>query len=120
MAGKKEAVVVLCRCGEAQKTFGITAEKMDADSWKFVWAFPIKEKNAKQEGYDKTRIEGKLYNSDEYPGCPYCHRSRIIICDCGRIGCKVREDYYKCPWCGSEYKTFGTYNGEGIIAGEDA
>ena len=121
MAGKNEAVVVLCRCGIVQKTFGITAEKVGPDSWKFVWAFPMKETGVNRKGHDKTEIKGRLLASAEYPGCPYCHNKNIVVCDCGRIGCdNGRANYYKFPWCGKEHKFLEDYKGKGIIAGEDA
>lgn len=42
MIEKQEAVVVLAKCSETHKTFGIRAGKKAANVWEFTWAFPIK------------------------------------------------------------------------------
>ena len=114
-----EAVVVLSKCGEVHKTYGIRAEKKAANSWAFTWAFPIKESSAKREGYDKTSIGGNIQRSDDYPGCPYCGRAYFVVCDCGHISCKiVKGDLFTCEWCGTK-GTIIDYSGEAIKAGGD-
>ena len=119
MREMKKAVVVLCRCGEVHKTYGIRAEESDANGWCFTWAFPIKESAAKREGYDKTSVGGNLLLSEDYPGCPYCRQKSFVVCSCGHISCKVlKKDRFTCEWCG-ESAELTEYSGERIQAGGD-
>lgn len=119
MAGKKEAVVLLAKCGAHQRTYGITAEKTPQEEWRMVWAFPLKESTARREGYDKTFIRGQIYTGSEYPGCPYCAARIIRICNCGHVFCKDGGTVSKCPWCGGTFSSFEKYDGSGITAGGD-
>ena len=114
-----EALVVLCRCGEVHKPYGIRAEKTAANRWSLTWAFPIKEAAAKREGYDRSSIGGEVFFSDEYPGCPYCGRRELTVCSCGHLNCTVvNNGVFTCEWCGSQ-GGLGDYNGGAIIAGMD-
>jgi hypothetical protein len=39
--------------------------------------------------------------SPDYPGCPYCHRTFGIICDCGTLSCGSEKGLFKtCAGCG--------------------
>lgn len=49
MYEEQEAVVVLCKCGEVHKIYGIRAAKIAPRKWSFTGAFPIKESSAKRE-----------------------------------------------------------------------
>ncbi len=120
MKQTNEAVIVLCKCGEAHKTFGIRAERTAQNEWTFTWAFPIKEASVKREGYDHTSIKGDLLFAEEYPGCPYCGSSNYTLCsDCGHLNCTVtKNNLFTCEWCGNK-GTVGRYNGENISAGMD-
>lgn len=119
MSEDKEAVVVLCKCGEVHKTYGIRAEKVKHDHWRFTWAFPIKEASAKREGYDKTSISGRIECSEEYPGCPYCGQEVFTVCSCGHMSCTILNNgIFTCDWCGAQ-GTIGDYTGEAIKAGND-
>ena len=119
MAGKKEAVVLLSKCGAHQRTYGITAEKTAQEEWCMVWAFPLKESTARREGYDKTSIRGQLYTGPEYPGCPYCGARLFNVCSCGHVFCNDGGTVSKCPWCGNTGCFSGEYDGRGITAGGD-
>ena len=119
MNEQKEAVVVLCKCGEVHKTYGIRTEKTGHNNWMFTWAFPINETAAKHEGYDKTSVQGNISFSEEYPGCPYCRRSNWTVCSCGHLSCTVEKNgLFTCEWCGAQGK-IGKYSGEAISAGMD-
>lgn len=119
MERSKEAVIVLCRCGEVHKPYGIRAEKNSIDNWTFTWAFPMKEDSAKREGYDHASISGRIIFNDEYPGCPYCGGRRITVCSCGHLSCTiVKTGLFTCEWCGLKGPV-GDYTGERISAGTD-
>lgn len=119
MSETNEAVVLLSKCGEVHKTYGIRAEKVASSRWRFTWAFPIKDTSAKREGYDKTSISGNIDCADEYPGCPYCGQRNFVVCSCGHISCSVlKNGVFTCDWCGTQ-GTIGDYTGDAIRAGSD-
>jgi hypothetical protein len=121
MEKQKEALILLSKCGETHKTYGIRVEKIDKNNWLATWAFPIKENSAKREGYDKTSIKGNILFSEDYLGCPYCRRIGLTVCSCGHIGCTItHNNVYHCEWCGSN-GTISNWTGNCIItAGMDA
>lgn len=79
MSQKNEAVIVLCKCQEGRKTFGIRAEKQGTKHWLLNWAFPIKDAAAKREGYDKASINGAIEFSEDYPGCPLAVKAGYFV-----------------------------------------
>lgn len=114
-----EAVVVLSKCAEVHKTYGIRAEKKAPGRWCFTWAFPIKESSAKREGYDRTSIGGHIDFTEEYPGCPYCGQIGFVACSCGHLSCNITKNgLFTCEWCGGT-GTLGGYCGGTIKAGSD-
>lgn len=119
MSEIKEAVVVLCKCGKAHKTYGIRAEKTFAKRWSMTWAFPIKESVGRREGYDKASISGNVVMTPNYPGCPFCGQRSLTVCNCGHICCTItRGNIFTCEWCGSQGQ-ITDYAGEEISAGMD-
>lgn len=119
MSEFKEAVIVLAKCGQSHKTYGMRAEGRGRDNWLVTWAFPIKESSAKREGYDKTTIKGNIQFTDDYPGCPFCGGTELTVCSCGHLGCSiVKNGVYTCEWCGTQGQ-IGAYSGEAIAAGMD-
>ena len=114
-----EAVVLIAKCGERHKTYGMRMEKTERDRWRATWAFPIRESSAKREGYDKTQVKGNLSFAEDYPGCPYCGGQRVTLCSCGHLSCTILKNHiFTCEWCKSQGR-IGTYNGEAITAGTD-
>lgn len=114
-----EAVVVLSKCGESHKSYGMRVEKTGKERWLVTWAFPIKEKAAKREGYDKTTVKGSIVFSDDYPGCPYCGGKVLTVCSCGHLSCTVMKNgEFTCEWCGAQGQ-LGDYAGIAITAGMD-
>jgi hypothetical protein len=115
----KEAVVLIAKCGESHKSYGIRMEKTGADRWLTTWAFPIKDSSAKREGYDKIQVKGDISFSDDYPGCPYCGGHGLTLCLCGHLSCTImRSNVFTCEWCGMQGE-IGNYSGETIVAGAD-
>jgi hypothetical protein len=119
MSDVKEAVILLAKCAESHKTYGLRAEKHGKDNWLVTWAFPIKESSAKNEGYDKTAVKGNIAFSAEYPGCPYCGGRELALCSCGHLNCTiVKNGVFTCEWCGNKGQ-IGAYGGEAITADMD-
>ena len=104
MAGLINAKVILARCSENRKCFGIRIEQQGRD-WVRTWAFPIDERKAKREGFDANTVTGSMNALDGYPGCPHCGANGFIQCGCERIACSggiVDSGGYlehTCPWC---------------------
>lgn len=119
MEEKLEAVIILAKCGERHKTYGIRTEKNCHDSWVCTWAFPIKESSAKREGYGRSSVKGSISFTDDFPGCPYCGGRNWTMCSCGHLSCTIVEHgVFTCEWCGTK-GTIGEYTGEAITAGMD-
>lgn len=116
---EREARIALCKCREGKKTYGVRFEK-SVNSWKYTWAFTIKESAAKREGYDNTKIIGDIYPDAKYPGCPYCKTRSFVICSCGKLNCNNQKQNkeFVCEWCGSA-GTLVDYEGNGFQSGED-
>ncbi len=96
-----KAKVILMKCPESNKTYGVRIEEYESD-WYRTWAFPLEEKTAAKEGYDKEKIVGNLYAADEYPGCPHCKAVQFLKCaTCGKLSCWTGNEKVRCPWCGT-------------------
>lgn len=82
---------------------------MDNGEWYRTWAFPIDEKRAAGEGYQKNRIESGLPETADYPGCPYCGEKGFFYDgNCGKISCYHGENPFTCPWCERTYTEIST------------
>ena len=114
-----EAVVLIAKCGESRRTYGMRLEKTGHDRRLATWAFPIRESSAKRGGYDKVQIKGDISFSDDDPGCPCCGGYGLTLCACGHLSYTIlRNDIFTCEWCGTQGK-IGDYSGEAIAAGTD-
>ena len=92
----KKVFLQKCRNG---KLIGVKVEKHNGD-WLRTWAFKIDEKEAKKEKFDDTIIEGSFYETETYPGCPYCKSHSFFICGtCKKINCYNGEKEATCNWC---------------------
>ena len=115
-----EAVVLIAKCGENHKTYGMRLEKIGCDQWLTTWAFPIKESSAKREGYDKVQVKGDIAFGDDYPGCPYCGGHGLTLCPCGHLSCTIlKNNIFTCEWCGSKGQISDYTGQESIAAGID-
>ena len=95
-----KAEVILMKCPETQKIYGVRVEEWQGD-WFRTWAFPVDVKKASHEGFDKNKIRGNLYPADEYNGCPYCKSVQFVQCGrCGKLSCWNGEERITCGWCG--------------------
>lgn len=96
-----EASILLVKCPNNRKTFGVRIQKMNDGDWWRTWAFKLNETQAKSEGYDRTQAVGNLYSTEDYPGCPYCGTDGFVQChNCHKISCWHGESSLKCAWCG--------------------
>lgn len=95
-----EVIIVLAKCSKCNKLYGIRVQQIDRFKWEYTWAFPISEKNASIEGYDKTKVEGKIIVKDSFPGCPYCKAPTFFMCECSNITCwdGILSEV-ECAWC---------------------
>ena len=113
-----EANIMIIKCPDSGKTVGVRLEKMNDGDWWRTWAFKISDQQVKYEGYDKTQIQGNLYYTDEYPGCPYCGTKNLVKCGhCGKFLCWHGNEGVKCPWCGTEIKDVVTATDKFDITG---
>ena len=116
---KPEGKVAVCKCKSGKRSYGVRFEKMSG-IWTYTWAFPLKETDAKREGYDTTTIDGMIEMLPGYPGCPYCGAQAFIVCGaCGKLGCKnIESGVFTCDWCGESGEIIA-YDGAGIKSGND-
>lgn len=95
--------IIIIKCTKTKNAFGARIQKMKDGDWWRTWAFMIKPKQAKNEGYDNTQVQGNLNATDEYPGCPHCGTNGFVQCGkCKRISCWNGETSLVCPWCGNQ------------------
>lgn len=96
-----EATVILTQCVKSRLLYGVRVQKMKDGDWWRTWSFPIDKKRAKNEGYDKEQVQGNLYCTDEFLGCPYCGTKSFVQCNkCKKLTCWNGEKKLDCPWCG--------------------
>ena len=76
-------------------------QKLNND-WIRTWAFPIRESDASEEGFDQIQLNGTFNETEDYPGCPYCEGKGFIVCGkCKKISCYHGEEISQCQWCGN-------------------
>lgn len=93
-------VIVLARCSRREASFGMRLEETLPDQWVVDWAFPVREGEARREGYDRAVVQGVFLLGKTYPGCPHCEWRDFVRCGCGRVGCYDGQNLaYTCPWC---------------------
>ena len=115
-----EANVVLIRCNNNHKIYGTRIQKMqDGDLWR-TWAFPVDEKRAKNDGYDQQTVQGNLFATEEFPGCPYWGSKSFVQCNkCGKLTCWHGEKALKCEWCGNDMNNIVTATEKFSVSGGD-
>lgn len=64
--------------------YGIRFERTERD-WKYTWAFPIQEKTALNEDYDKTRITGALIQGKKISWMPHYGSKGFFYCSCSKL-----------------------------------
>jgi len=96
-----EASVIIAKCDQIRKVFGVRIQRMEDGDWYRTWAFKINENVARREGYDNARIIGSLCKTEGFPGCPYCGSLGFYQCGtCQRIACwNAVNIRVICPWC---------------------
>ena len=93
-----KAVIGLSKCVKTGKLYGIRFEPQGND-WIMTWAFPLSEKAAAGEKYDRLTISGRFFTGEEYPGCPYCGNRYFFYC-CGHLNCyDGHSKTSTCQWC---------------------
>lgn len=96
-------VIVLARCARSAGLFGMRFEEKMKRQWLADWAFAIKERTARREGYDRAQITGYISLAPDYPGCPYCGAKSFFKCGtCEHVVCWDGDSRkVTCSWCGS-------------------
>ena len=99
----REASVVMCKCKNSHKPYGIRIERRSNNTWYLTWAFKLSERAGSNEGYGNTMISGRVDVDPEYPGCPYFGGGGWVSCgNCGKLTCYDGVgNRFTCAWCGS-------------------
>ena len=114
-----EANILLFMCGKANQPYGVRVQRMEDGDWWRTWAFKVKPQQAKSEGFDKTMVQGNLYATREYPGCPYCGATGFVQCGtCGKISCWKGENTLTCLWCGKVMNNIVTTTEKFSVSGD--
>ena len=115
-----DAAVILAKCYKTKKMYGMRSQKMNDGEWWRTWAFPIDEKRAHGEGYDTTIVQGNMYHTEEYPGCPYCGTKNFVQCNkCRKLSCWNGETRLTCLWCGNDMNNIATATEKFNLSGGD-
>lgn len=115
-----EATVIVFKCPQRKKILGVRTQKMNDGDWWRTWSFPIDERRAHNEGYDETKVQGNLYHTSEYPGCPYCGTYNFVQCNrCHKISCWNGEESLPCLWCGNNMDNIVTATEKFSVSGGD-
>lgn len=98
---EEEQGVVMARCSQSRRGFGMRFEEQGHGHWITDWAFDTKEMPDRRERCSRGKITGDLKFSADYPGCPHCGAPSIFQCVCGQVACWDGESRtVTCPWCG--------------------
>jgi hypothetical protein len=97
-----KVVIVLSRCSQSRRPFGIRFEERAVGQWLADWAFSLKDDAARREGYDRSTLAGTFGFEADFPGCPSCRAKSCFKCGCGKVGCwDGQQPTVICPWCGT-------------------
>lgn len=113
-----EANIIMQKCSKHKKTFGVRVQLMNDGDWWRTWAFPMKESQAKDEGFDKNNVKGNMFTTEEFPGCPYCGSKGFVQCNkCHKLSCWDGETLMTCTWCGTKMENIVTATEKFDISG---
>ncbi len=100
------ATVMIVKCSQSLKDFGVRMERDASEGWIATWAFKIKDGKSKiVSSEDKSGALNGTWSLSRYPGCPYCGEHELVLClKCHQTFC---HDWHhkrtcKCPWCGED------------------
>lgn len=102
MKTRLNVTIVVARCIKTKEGFGIRFEEKSLGEWVADWAFPLKDNEAKREGYTYGQVKGTFGFDSSYPGCPYCKHPTFFQCggSCRKIVCwDGISRTNTCPWC---------------------
>ena len=115
-----DANIILTKCHTHKKLFGVRVEKMNDGDWWRTWSFPINESQATNEGFDKSKIQGNLNGTEDYPGCPYCGTWGFVQCNsCRKLTCWQEERSLVCEWCGQMMNNIAVATSKFDVSGGD-
>lgn len=97
------AEVLLGRCRLGRGAIGLRVEERGDAVWHITWSFPLDEKRARREGYERRVINGTIGVDSEVVCCARCEAKSIVKCgSCGKVTCWAGGPTSKCLWCGVE------------------
>jgi uncharacterized protein YegL len=97
---RPSGVVVLARCATGGSLYGVRLVGEQGKEWRVEWAFPVEERLAAREGYDRAEISGSFVFGTEWSGCLFCSSQSLLRCVCGALGCWTgTPGVVVCPWC---------------------
>ncbi len=114
-----DAKILVFKCGKTNELYGVRVQQMEDRDWWRTWSFKISSQFAISEGYDRNQIQGNLYATDEYPGCPYCGTDSFVQChSCRKISCWSHERSLRCTWCGIQMENISTATEKFTMTGQ--
>ncbi len=108
---KRNEMVIMASCQQTKLPFGITVRNVH-NNYEFYWAFKISQSSARKEGFDRNKVNGNIFNSAEFPGCPHCGAISWFQCGkCRKFVCmRPEQKIVKCPECGNEGEVYVSDN----------
>lgn len=114
------AQVILIRCKSSKNLYGARIQQRKGINWDMTWSFPIDDKRAKNEGFDKSTLNVDCCATEEYPGCPTCGSKGYVRCaSCGKLTCWSGENTSKCAWCNEKLYDIAYRGAMDISVGDD-
>lgn len=114
------AQVILVKCKSSKRLYGVRIQQNKGKEWDMTWAFPIDDKRAKNEGFDRTVLNADCSATDDYPGCPTCGATGFVKCaNCGKLTCWNGENSSKCAWCNEKLNDIAYRGAMDISVGDD-
>ncbi len=114
------AQVILIRCKSSKQLYGARIQQRSGKDWDMTWSFAIDEDRAKNEGFDKTKLNVDVTSTEDYPGCPDCGARGYVQCPrCQKLTCWGGEESSKCAWCNTKLGNIAYRGAMDISVGDD-
>lgn len=113
------ATIIVAKCSNTGKYYGIRSEQHTDGSWWITWTFPLSEEEIQHEHYGhQIKINTEFHLAKTYTGCPYCGSTNFASCgNCHKISCSPTLPF-TCPWCGCEAERFSNDHTMHVTGGD--